>query len=74
MWTREWPKVAGKYWFYGWCFRDRHQQAKLHYVEVKQGSNSLFYVTNGHFLYKSEGGYGYWREVDLPDLPEIIEG
>ncbi len=67
MWTEQWPTKPGYYWFYGWPFKDRDDKPKLHFVEVwKEGA----FVTNGHFLYKSEGGEGYWMPVETPTPPK----
>lgn len=71
MWTKQWPTTTGFYWFYGWCFRDRDRPPEYNLVKVVQGGNGLFFVTNGHFLYKAEGGDGFWCEAQLPEPPEM---
>lgn len=71
-WTKEWPTCPGYYWFYGWCFRGRHRKPELHYVKVRRIANGLALVTNGHFLYKAEGGDGYWSPAITPALPEEL--
>lgn len=68
-WTKEWPTCPGRYWFVGWCFRDRHRRPELHFVEVWK---NLTLVTNGHLLYKAEGGDGYWVPAVTPTLPEEL--
>ena len=70
-WTTEWPTAPGDYWFYGWCFRNRKHVAELNFVKARPTRNSLCLVTNGHFLYREEGGYGMWLSARLPYLPEL---
>ena len=70
-WITEWPKEEGVYWFYGYCFRDRNRPPELHYVEINKISNGWMIVTNGHFMYKSEGGFGLWKKANLPELPKF---
>lgn len=69
MWTEEWPTSTGYYWFCGWCFKDRRYPPDIHLVRVRANGVSL--VTDGHFLYKSEGGYGFWQPAALPKPPEL---
>ena len=71
-WTKEWPTCSGYYWFYGWCFRDRHRKPELHFVKSRQLTKGTALVTNGHFLYKAEGGDGYWLPVVRPILPNEL--
>jgi hypothetical protein len=73
-WTEEWPTEPGYYWFYGWCWRSEIRDGKaprFFYVRVRPCSNSMMYVTDGHFMYEEEGGYGLWSKAQLPELPEI---
>lgn len=71
-WTKEWPTCPGYYWFYGWCFGDRDRAAKHHYVKVRKIANGVSYVADGHFLYKAEGGDGYWSPAITPVLPDEL--
>lgn len=72
-WSEDWPTEPGHYWFYGWCFRAwgdvRVNLPKWHFVRVRRTANSLAFVTNGHFLYKSEGAEGLWQAAMLPEPP-----
>jgi len=72
-WTEDWPTEPGHYWFYGWCFRPwgsvRVRPPEWHFVRVSRTANSLAFVTDGHFLYKSEGGEGLWMPAMLPEPP-----
>lgn len=72
-WSEDWPTEPGYYWFYGWCFRawhgTRNEPPKLHFVQVRRIANGLALVTDGHFLYKAEGGEGLWAPATLPELP-----
>jgi hypothetical protein len=75
-WTKTWPKKSGSYWFYGWRWKrdwfvaDKKEDPKLFLVEVKKANNGVFYVTQGHFLYESEGAVGLWLKVIFPELPK----
>lgn len=71
-WTKEWPTCPGHYWFYGWCFRSRHHGPELHFVKIRQIVNGIARVTNGHFLYKAEGGDGYWLLATVVALPDEL--
>lgn len=73
-WTEEWPNDPGWYWFYGWPFADRSGGSEIHLVKVIRNSYGVTRVTNGHFLYPAEGGYGKWLPADLPEPPELTEG
>lgn len=68
-WIDEWPTRPGWYWFYGQCFGDRTGQPEFHYVKVTKTSNSIAYLTGGHFLYPSEHAEGVWQPVVFPALP-----
>jgi len=73
-WITEWPTEEGFYWFYGWqCHFEiaNMKRLKVRYVEVWQVPNGIAYVSDGEFLYKGLGGYGFWTEVEFPELPEI---
>jgi len=71
-WSLEWPTEPGQYWFYGWCFRGRDYDAELHFVCVYKTSNSIAYVTNGHWMFKSEKGFGSWMKATLPPMPSSM--
>lgn len=63
-WSIEWPETPGWYWFYGWCWRDRDREPEMHLVRVSRTANDRARrVTNGHFLFKGEKGFGYWAEA-----------
>ena len=74
MWTKQWPTEPGHYWFYGWRFRDRDHKPELNFVDVWKISNGIALVTKGHFLYKAEGGEGYWMPAETPAPPEEYQG
>ena len=65
-WTREWPTTPGYYWFHGWCFRDRSHSPETHLVRVVKSATGYLMVTDGHFLFKAEGGEGFWLKAELP--------
>lgn len=69
-WSKEWPILPGFYWFYGWPFGIDKYDPELHFVKVIYDSlKKPIYITNGHFLYKSEGACGIWKIAELPELP-----
>ena len=68
-WSETWPTEPGYYWFYGWPFKSRCHNPELHFVRAFRTANSLALVTNGHFLYRTEGGEGYWMPARVPELP-----
>lgn len=68
-WVEEWPQKEGFYWYWGWCFKPGKEPAEFHFVRVAKGMNSFAYITNGHFMYKSEGGVGWWSKANLPKPP-----
>lgn len=71
-WTTEWPTEPGFYWFYGWPYRDREREPEWCFVRVSQIANKKpMYATNGHVMYKSDGGTGKWLPVVLPEAPEV---
>lgn len=79
-WTKEWPKKAGDYWFYGWEFGRMKNiytgepiPPELCHVKVKKCVNGLIFVTNGHFFYKAEGAIGIFSKVDMPIIPDFFE-
>ena len=71
-WTSKWPIEPGYYWFYGWRFDDRDNPANFHYVRVHRITNGIAYITDGHFLYRGEGGGGIWQLGDFPELPQWV--
>ena len=73
-WSNGWPSKPGKYWFYGWPYKEekRERPPELHFVEVIKISNGLMVVRSGAFWFKSEwGGEGMFYEIDLPSLPDL---
>lgn len=79
LWQDEWPKKKGLWWFYGWCFGKKgltERKPELCLVDVGgTAQKGVFsYVTNGHFLYKTEGATGKWQKAVLPELPKLREG
>ena len=69
MWTVDFPTTEGWYLFYGWDFGKMLRDVpRLHTVRVVMGGNSLVYLCDGHFIYKSEA-IGLWYELELPEMP-----
>ena len=73
MWTSDWPRKSGFYWFYGKCFRDRvgalDRKSEMFFVKVRKISNGFAYVTDGHFIGKEEGAVGQWTPAEVPNPP-----
>ena len=71
MWSEQWPTKPGHYWFWGWMsqFGKTYFLAGMHLVRVAKGASSLFYVTHGTFLYKSDAE-GVWQEAVMPAPPD----
>jgi len=79
MWTKEWPKKNGFYWFYGKpsCSKNvRKKQIIL--IETMQISKDLMLCVNlsdnaaefGESLLSKEKTQGVWQEIKPPKLPE----
>ena len=70
-WHDEWPTKSGYYWLYGWCWKmEWDRPARLFFVQVKEITNGVVYITNGHFIYKTEGAKGVWLPIEPPELPK----
>lgn len=77
-WTTEWPTEEGLYWFYGWMFGRRLEKSpKLDIIKtIRLGSaekGSMTYISNGSFVYESEGGEGYFQKMTQPVLPDLSQ-
>lgn len=74
-WSEEWPTEPGRYWFYGYKWKpftsDMDKPPEMFLVKVRDGGNGVMRVTDGHFLYKAEGGRGLWTPAVLPEIPEF---
>lgn len=74
-WTNQWPTEPGEYWFYGWCWGSRARDPQMHFVRASRTGPpehpGLVVVTDGHFLWQSEGGLGLWCPAKLPDAPDV---
>ncbi len=68
-WVDEWPTQKGYYWFYGNRSEFDKGKAKLCFVEVRGAVNNVYYVTEGQFLFRSEGAEGKWLKAKLPVSP-----
>jgi hypothetical protein len=73
VWTREWPTEGGWYWFHGWTAtfaRQHNRPARTYFVEAREIEGKICYITEGRFLYQTEGAYGLWQPAIIPDSPE----
>ncbi len=73
---KEFPTETGWYWFYGWTsasgktgINGKKTSPRLHTVRVSRGANSLIYICDGNFMYKSEGE-GIWLKMEVPEFTE----
>lgn len=67
-WTKEWPTEPGWYWLYGWWSPNTANQPRLMAVRVRLISDGKpVYIADGNFFAR-EGG-GWWRRMDVPELP-----
>lgn len=69
MWIGEWPTEPGWYWFYGFDFKPKFKDEvpRLHMVHAIRISNGMAYICDGHFIYKSEAGKGFFHPADPPN-------
>ena len=72
-WSKEWPIKTGWYWFYGdpHSKNPEYKHIMLHPVKVSQGANSLIFMSEGSFIYKSQSSKGLWREMVVPKNPTL---
>ena len=70
LWTEEWPKVSGRYWFYG-VRSSIPDKPELMVVKAWSTANkSMVYTTDNMFLYPEEGAKGIWKFLPDPRLPK----
>lgn len=75
IWSREWPRVPGKYWFWGVRWTSFNKETpKMHLVEVvlMGEKKTPAHVCEGAFLYEAEGARGWWTPAFLPNPPEGV--
>ena len=77
-WTKKWPTVVGRYWFYGWPYGDIYKgvttdeiaQPELSAVEVWKGGPV---VREGNFWYEANNPIGFFHKADVPEFPSVLE-
>lgn len=73
-WTKEWPKKAGNYWFYGYRYGKiscgRKCEPEYCFVKVSEISNGLMFTADGQFMFKNETEDAHFQEFELPEPPE----
>ena len=73
-WTKEWPKKAGNYWFYGYRYGKiscgRECEPEYCFVEVREISNGLMFTANGQFMFKCETEDAHFQKAELPEPPK----
>lgn len=80
-WFVRWPepKESRYFWFYGQTSRLMYDhRPELMLVKVVKIKNGYAYVTDGRFLYRSEGARGIWAVAEIPEEPkeqwEVVYG
>jgi hypothetical protein len=75
-WSTTWPTEPGWYWFAGYRdeFSVRSHRHELIPINVKKGGSGFpFYVAGGSLLYKSQGAFGLWHPMEVPEIPTEME-
>jgi hypothetical protein len=70
-WTKEKPNEPGFYWYYGHTRGHLDRDPELIFIKVKKIQNGVARVAGGIFLFDLEPLDGFFRPVDLPELPEL---
>ena len=77
MWTKEWPKKKGLYWFYGWLHNSKkcNRKPELSIITVfKDGAGKIVYVCESSFLArKDKKNIGKFLKIKIPLLPDLSE-
>jgi hypothetical protein len=73
VWTLEWPKEPGFYWFYGWtsAMAMRHFDPEMHFVIAKRASNAVLFHANGEMIWRSSAT-GFWCPANQPQAPAHV--
>ncbi len=74
VWTNEWPKEPGLYWFFGHtCCHAQEKgtsQPELVQVVAKLSKGlGLYFIVNAAFFSPKDVGDGQWAEGMVPKLP-----
>ena len=76
-WATEWPTEPGAYWFYGYRFGRVSvgviQAPELLHLRVRQVSNGMVYICEGHFMSKKDVVEPHFKKITLPK-PPILKG
>lgn len=70
-WSREWPKEAGCWWFYGWKYgKETSDKPRLHLVSlVTIACGNLMMIGDGHSWNSEDGHDGWFAKAVLPFPP-----
>ena len=68
-WTKEWPKKAGRYWFYG-ILSSVAEKPSLFVVVCWKTPDGYAYITDNMFMYSDERAKGIWKFLPEPNLPK----
>ena len=71
-WSTIWPREEGYYWFYGWHVRPESKSVKptMALMNIVLDRDRYFYVADGHYVFKQDGAFGFFKKAELPDPPE----
>lgn len=73
VWTTEFPKEEGFYWFYGDPFVSEYHKdqwaASLRIAKVMKIPNGFMYVADGHFF--ENRMQGLWLKIEKPQIPDF---
>lgn len=73
-WKKDlWPEEPDTWWwFYGATSKRGLERGgiRLRMVRIVKTGNSITRVCDCQFMFKSDGGEGYWKQMSVPELPE----
>lgn len=84
VWTEDWPKEEGDYWFYGYAYqrefedtilnKNGKRKQELNMIQVRKISNGFVVIRNGNFWYESEKGPGLFTRMITPNTQNLHMG
>lgn len=69
-WTKNFPKKAGLYWFYGYRYGNVGADKEFCLVTVTKISNGFMVTTNGHWVDESEVEEALFCKTEYPEVPK----
>ena len=78
MWSKEFPKEEGDYWFYGYRYGriscGRKCDPEWMRVKVRKIANGMMYVAEGQFLHEEEVEDAHFMKIEYPVPPKLSGG